>query len=145
MARSDLDEKDKILLQSLRRNSRASLVSLARDIDLSRSATHDRVTRLEELGVIRRYTIDIERSALPAVRAFFSVSFVSGQAQTRLAPQIHALDGVEAAYCLSGSIDMLVYCECETHEQLSVLRDALANMAEVSDIVTRPVLTTSQS
>lgn len=144
MARADLDAKDLVLLQSLRRNSRASLVSLAREIDLSRSATHDRITRLEELGVIRRYTIDVERSALPNARAFFSVSFTSGTAQTTLAPQIHAMDGVEAAYCLSGDIDMLVYCECETNEELSLLRDALASLPDVTAIVTRPILATSQ-
>lgn len=144
MARSDLDNKDVILLQSLRHNSRASLVSLARDIDLSRSATHDRITRLEELGIIKRYTIDVERSALPSARAFFSVSFTSGAAQTELAPQIHAMDGVEAAYCLSGDIDMLVYCECDSGEEVGTLRARLAAMPDVTQIVTRLILSTSQ-
>ncbi|MEL7445018.1 MAG: Lrp/AsnC family transcriptional regulator [Pseudomonadota bacterium] len=144
MARSDLDQRDIVLLQSLRRNARASLVSLARDIDLSRSATHDRITRLEELGVIKRYTVDIERAALPSARAFFSLSFTSGTAQSELAPQIHAMHGVEAAYCLSGDIDMLVYCECETGEELGTLRDELARLPDVIDIVTRPILATSQ-
>ncbi|MEO1324964.1 MAG: winged helix-turn-helix transcriptional regulator, partial [Pseudomonadota bacterium] len=57
---NSLDEKDRKLLAALKQDSRASLVALAREIDLSRSATHDRITRLEERGIIQGYTI-IER------------------------------------------------------------------------------------
>ncbi|MDN3646640.1 Lrp/AsnC family transcriptional regulator [Pontixanthobacter aestiaquae] len=143
MGRAELDAKDVALLRSLERNARASLVSLARDIDLSRSATHDRIARLEEIGAIEGYTIRLGREAKRAARAFFSLGFVSGPAQTELAPKISEMKGVRAAHCLSGDIDMLVYCECETNDELGALRNELANLAGVSTIVTRPILSTS--
>ncbi len=140
----DMDQKDRLLLQTLRGNARASLVSLARDIGLSRSATHDRITKLEEQGVITGYTITLAREALPDVRAFFSVQFETSAAQSALVHQIKRLDHVEGVYCLSGDIDALVYCECDTSEQLCDLRDALAQYEGVTGLSTRPILSTSQ-
>jgi len=140
-----LDEKDRLLVKALKKNARASLVSLARDIDLSRSATHDRVLKLEERGVIQRYTIQVDRTALPNTRAFLSIQFTNESAQKELADEIHALDGVEAAYCLSGDIDMLAYCECDSDHELSLVRDQVSKFEGVTSVRTRHVLATSKS
>ncbi|MEM8919670.1 MAG: Lrp/AsnC family transcriptional regulator [Pseudomonadota bacterium] len=145
MSKRGLDAKDLILLKALKTNSRASLVSLARDIDLSRSSTHDRVTRLEELGVIKGYTINIDRTQLPLTRAFLTIRFSAGASQEELVSVIHRLAGVEAAYCLSGDVDVLVYCECESVEELSRLRDKLSNYEGVIEMTTRQVLASSVS
>ena len=143
--RDHLDDKDRLLVRALKRNARASLVSLARDISLSRSATHDRVLKLEERGVIQRYTIEIDRAALPNTRAFLSIQFANEFAQQELADEIYALDGVEAAYCLSGDIDMLAYCECDSDHELSLVRDKVSKFVGVTSVRTRHVLATSKS
>jgi len=145
MTKDRLDQKDLLLVKALQQNSRASLVSLARNIELSRSATHDRITRLEEIGVIKKYTIDVDRKILPVTRAFLSIQFATKFAQKERADTIQQFDGVEAAYCLSGDIDMLAYCECSTVEALASLRDQIANLEGVITISTRHVLTTSLS
>lgn len=139
----DLDEKDRLLVKMLKRNARASLVALAREIDLSRSATHDRVTRLEENGVIRGYTIRLANEARPETRAFLSVQFETSATQASLVDTIKALEGVESVYCLSGDIDALVYCECDNANALSQLRDELASWDGVMAITTRPILSSS--
>ena len=143
--RDHLDDKDRLLVRALKRNARASLVSLARDIELSRSATHDRVLKLEERGVIQRYTIQVDRVALPNTRAFLSIQFANEFAQKELADEIYALDGVEAAYCLSGDIDMLAYCECDSDHELSLVRDKVSKFEGVTSVRTRHVLATSNS
>lgn len=143
--KDNLDEKDRLLVRALKRNARASLVSLARDIELSRSATHDRVLKLEERGVIQRYTIQVDRVALPNTRAFLSIQFANEFAQKELADEIYALDGVEAAYCLSGDIDMLAYCECDSDHELSLVRDKVSKFDGVTSVRTRHVLATSKS
>ena len=140
----DLDQKDRVLLQELKRNSRASLVALAREIDLSRSATHDRIAKLEEIGAIKGYTIKLDRQALPDVRAFFTLQFETSAAQSAQVLVMKELSGVEAVYCLSGDIDALLYCECESMQQLSDLRDVLAQHEGVTEISTRQILATSQ-
>lgn len=140
-----LDEKNLRLLKALKRNARASLGALARDIDLSRSATHERIVKLEEMGVIKGYTIRTDPKALPKVRAFITLTFDPRADDSLAVTDIHAMEGVEAAYCLAGDVDMLVYCECETSEELSALRNRLASHKAVVEISTRHVLTSSQS
>lgn len=59
-----LDEYAQMLLDELQKNSRLSVAELGRRIGLSPSATAERMRRLEDLGVIRGYTIEIDREAL---------------------------------------------------------------------------------
>ena len=140
-----LDVKDLRLIRALKDNARASLVSLGRDIGLSRSATHDRITKLEEAGVIRGYTIKVDRTALPVVRAFLTISFAPSFSDGDLVEEMYMKKGVEAAYCLAGDVDILVYCECETAQALAALRDELAAYEGITTISTRHILSSSGS
>jgi len=140
---SELDEKDRLLLRALRSNARASLVALAREIGLSRSATHDRITKLEESKVIRGYTIRQDPIALPDVRAFLTVSFKVGESQTSVVDEIKQLPGVVASYCVSGDIDSIIYCECDSMHELSLLRDELASWQSVVSITIRQIIASS--
>jgi Lrp/AsnC family leucine-responsive transcriptional regulator len=59
-----LDEYARKLLEELQRNARASFAELGRRIGLSPSATAERLRRLEEAGLIRGYSVEIDREAL---------------------------------------------------------------------------------
>lgn len=59
-----LDEQDKKLLEILVRDSRTSLKDLAQQIGLSSPSVSERLRRLEERGVIRAFTIEIDPQAL---------------------------------------------------------------------------------
>lgn len=59
-----LDEQDKKLLEILVRDSRISLKDLAQQIGLSSPSVSERLRRLEERGVIRAFTIEIDPQAL---------------------------------------------------------------------------------
>jgi Lrp/AsnC family leucine-responsive transcriptional regulator len=59
-----LDEYGRNLLQALQEDSRLSYADLGRRVGLSPSATAERMRRMEEDGVIRAYTIEIDREAL---------------------------------------------------------------------------------
>jgi Lrp/AsnC family leucine-responsive transcriptional regulator len=59
-----LDDKDRQILDLLAEDSRASLKSLAAAVDMSPPSVADRIRRLEETGVIRGFTVDINPAAL---------------------------------------------------------------------------------
>jgi Lrp/AsnC family leucine-responsive transcriptional regulator len=59
-----LDETDLRLLAALQRDGRASYAELARTVAMSASAVTERVRRLEETGVITRYTAVVDPEAL---------------------------------------------------------------------------------
>lgn len=137
---NSLDDKDRKLLTALKRDSRASLVALAREIELSRSATHDRITRLEERGVIQGYTI-IERPDMsPSFQAFLTIQLEPSTRDTDIAPSISQKPGVKDTFCLAGDIDILVNCACHSMEELSHLREDIAAETGVLAVHTRMVL-----
>ncbi|MBO1901856.1 Lrp/AsnC family transcriptional regulator [Leucobacter weissii] len=74
-----LDRVDGAILSALQENGRQSIADLARAVNMSHSATAERVRRLEDAGVITGYAarIDAERlgfSILAFVRLRFSSS-----------------------------------------------------------------------
>ncbi|PSQ06258.1 ArsR family transcriptional regulator [Halobacteriales archaeon QS_6_71_20] len=62
----DLDETDAEILRILAADGRRSYSDIGEAVDLSAPAVSDRVSRLREAGVIRRFTVDVDRSTLRA-------------------------------------------------------------------------------
>ena len=60
----DLDTTDRELLLRLLKDGRASYKELAAAVDLSPPAVSDRIERLREMGVIERFTVNVDRSLL---------------------------------------------------------------------------------
>lgn len=59
-----LDETDREILRLLLADGRRPYSEIAETVDLSPPAVSDRIDRLSELGVIRRFTVDIDRAKL---------------------------------------------------------------------------------
>ena len=64
MSEVKMDALDHRIIDLLVLNSRASLKELGKATDLSSPSVADRVRRLEEKGVIRSFTVDIDPEAL---------------------------------------------------------------------------------
>lgn len=60
----DLDETDLEILRLLLSDARRSYSDIAEAVDLSSPAVSDRVARLQERGIINRFTVDIDTSQL---------------------------------------------------------------------------------
>ena len=58
----DLDETDLEIIRLLLADARRSYSDIADAVDLSPPAVSDRIARLHEVGVIRRFTLDIDRT-----------------------------------------------------------------------------------
>ncbi|MEM7004978.1 MAG: Lrp/AsnC family transcriptional regulator [Pseudomonadota bacterium] len=134
-----LDEKDEDLLLALRRDSRTSLTRLAQNIGLSKSATHDRVRRLEERGLILGYTI-VEPSSLRQIKAFMTIKLDPTVRDKDIVPLLTQKPGVEESHCLAGDIDILVRCACSTPDALSELREEIAGLDGVLTVHTRMIM-----
>jgi Lrp/AsnC family leucine-responsive transcriptional regulator len=59
-----IDDYGRKLLRELQRDARASFADLGRRIGLSASATAERLRRMEEAGIIRGYSVEIDREAI---------------------------------------------------------------------------------
>ena len=77
-----LDENDRRLIDALDRNARTSIADLARLIGLSPQSTSDRVKRLEDLGVITGFTVQLDPAALGlGIGAYIRIRPAMGELQ----------------------------------------------------------------
>ncbi|MBZ6078123.1 Lrp/AsnC family transcriptional regulator [Microvirga puerhi] len=137
-----LDDKDRILIGALRRNARESLVGLARSVGLSRSATQERMRRLEREGIIRGYTVDVASEQDPAVRAMIAVTFQPGFRCKHVVPHLSGMPEIIACHSLTGSIDLMVMVACDSNAALDRIRDAVGSVQGVATATTHVVLGT---
>jgi Lrp/AsnC family transcriptional regulator, leucine-responsive regulatory protein len=113
-----LDDVDRRLLTLLAGDARASQRKLARDLHMSPPAVGERIARLERLGVIRRYTVDVDWTALGYFSVFVTVTAVQGADQAVILQALRRLPEVEAIVVITGSIDMLARLRVRSHAHL---------------------------
>ena len=135
-----LDDIDRKLIGLLRGNARLPLVSLAHKIGLSRSATQERLKRLETNAIIKGYTIRFADPADTRVRAWISVKFAPGYSCDQVVPGVLAHPEVRLCHAIAGPIDLMILVEADDHGGLSALRDAFVNQVGIAEATTAPVL-----
>ncbi|TFG97351.1 winged helix-turn-helix transcriptional regulator, partial [Candidatus Thorarchaeota archaeon] len=55
-----IDENDRKIIEILSSNARTSLRDIKKKVDLSPSSIRNRMERLVNIGVIKRYTVDVD-------------------------------------------------------------------------------------
>ncbi|MEM2916051.1 MAG: Lrp/AsnC family transcriptional regulator [Candidatus Woesearchaeota archaeon] len=110
-----LDENDDKLLQLLQSNSKSSVQELAKETSIPPTTVHNRIKRLEKLGIIKKYTAEIDwKKAGKQVLAYVLVSVeyilpTGGKVQQEdAAKEIKQMEGVEEVSILTGGADILI-------------------------------------
>lgn len=119
----DIDKKDLLILEALRRDGRMNTADIARSIHLPRVTIHERIRKLRERGVIRKFTVllDYDRLELPIV-AFVLVSYLPGQiSQRSLARQIASFPNVYEVFLVAGEWDLLLKVRGKSMEEIGEL------------------------
>ncbi len=106
-----LDKIDRAILNRLQQNGRLTNVQLAEQIGLSESACLRRVRTLEESGIIDRYVMLINQSAIGKPGNVFVRVTLDGQQREKLAAfeaQIAGVAEVMECHLMSGDFDYLL-------------------------------------
>ncbi len=120
-----LDLYGRKLLDELQANARLSVAELGRRIGLSSTATAERLKQMEETGILRGYTVEIDREALGLeVMAFIRMS-CGGQNYHRLLDYIQSLEEVRECHHLTGGDDFLLKVTTTGMAHLEALIEAL--------------------
>jgi DNA-binding Lrp family transcriptional regulator len=101
-----MDEVDKKLLELLKHDARLSFVDLGSNVGLSEAAVRRRVKRLQELNIIKRFTIDIEVGQ--AASALTLVAVAPSTPTNDVSARIKALPAVQRVYEITGQYDIAV-------------------------------------
>jgi Lrp/AsnC family leucine-responsive transcriptional regulator len=107
--RASLDAIDLAILRLLAMDARMSLRRIARELGMSPPAITERVARLEQLGVIRGYRAEIDRSMLgfPLV-VYVGIVSVQGSDQFQVVERLRETPEVEDVHVVTGPKDLLV-------------------------------------
>jgi DNA-binding Lrp family transcriptional regulator len=99
----DLDDTDRELLRLLLADGRRSYRDLAAAVDLSPPAFSDRIDRLREVGVIERFTVDLDRSRLPEGRRVAVTLEVPPGETAAVREALASVPGVEHVFATADS------------------------------------------
>ncbi len=117
-----LDETDREIVRMLIEDGRRPYSDIAAQVDLSAPAVSDRVDRLQELGVIRRFTADIDRDMLrEGTAALVTVRAAPGDG-TRVRDALADTDHVEYLFLTA---DETVVCTVVAEDVRGFLADRL--------------------
>jgi DNA-binding Lrp family transcriptional regulator len=135
-----MDDKDRLLLTLLRRDARRSIVALARDLGLSRSATQDRLAKLQATGAIAGFTT-VEGSGSGARQsAYLSVTLAPGRRCAEVVPKLKQVPFVSMIHSLTGPVDLMLRVDCDAVADVEQARSAIAAVPGVASVATAVVL-----
>jgi Lrp/AsnC family transcriptional regulator, leucine-responsive regulatory protein len=120
-----MDDVDVVLIDSLQRDGRRSVASLARELGMAPSSVKERMAKLEETGVITGYTALVDPSKVGwTVQAFLLARVERGE--PRFEQKMKALSQVKACYMTSGRFDYILHvCARDIAELGRFIRESL--------------------
>jgi Lrp/AsnC family transcriptional regulator for asnA, asnC and gidA len=136
LLRPGLDELDVLILERLLKDSRKSLRSIAKEIGTPTSTVHERVRRLVKMGVIKRFTAELDTKVLGMdVTALILVS-VEGAYITEVEKALSAFEQVISVYDITGEFDVAVIAKFRSIDELNNFIKAVLKMPHVKRTVT---------
>ncbi len=137
--RQEIDEKDKRILEELVEDAAQSVTELAAKLRMPRTTVQERIRRLKQLGVIKKFTVQLDYAKLgkPAT-AFILISFQQGAvSQKKLAQEIAKLPEVVEAHLITGEWDILIKVRSDSMQSVgSLVVDKLRLMEGVGKTMT---------
>jgi Lrp/AsnC family leucine-responsive transcriptional regulator len=143
-----IDEKDARILELLQKDGRMTNVDIARAVELTPSATLERVRKLEERGLIKGYTATLDPHALGLGLVAFifvrvdDINDVLGCAE-QTAEEIAALPSVQELHHLAGEDCFLVKVRArDTDDLYRILKEEFGPFKAIRSTRTTIVLKT---
>jgi DNA-binding Lrp family transcriptional regulator len=136
----DLDDVDMRILSELVENSRRSSREISRRLDLSVGTVAARIKRLRDLGVIRRFTVDLNYEALGYDITVVVDVYISKGNVIDVEREIASIPGVMAVYDVTGDFDAVVLARFKNRSDLSAFTKRMMAMEHVERTNTHVVL-----
>ncbi|AEM38110.1 transcriptional regulator, AsnC family [Pyrolobus fumarii 1A] len=142
VGKGELDEKDMVILAALSRNARVSYTELAKQLGISDVAVIKRIRRLEQLGVIKRYTIVVDPKALGYNVVSYTGIDVEPEHLLTVANELRKKEYVKMLAITSGDHDIMALIWARDSEELRRIHEEISRMPGVKRICPAIVLET---
>lgn len=123
-----ITEQEQKLLLLLRDNARISVSDLARALNLSRTTVQNRITKLEETGVIKGYSVEYGGAFLSDLVMAHVLIKVKQQLTTKTYLSLKQFPALAELYAISGEYDLIAVIKAESLAQLNQTLDEIGNL-----------------
>lgn len=106
-----MDEIDKKILNTLQKNAKANMKTLADELNISKSPLYERVKRLEEEGYITHYAAIVNKDKVGKPLVVFcrlALLLHDHENYARFVNEILAIEEVVECYSIGGEYELLV-------------------------------------
>jgi DNA-binding Lrp family transcriptional regulator len=146
----NLDEKDKKIIEMLFENSRRPYHEIADEVGLSESTVRKRVMKLQEGGVIEKFTIKICREDERCIYAFLTLIPKNESEIKELLRETIILPQCEEVYKLDGRCGILIKVNVPDTNELDAILEMFRSRTDIESvericIVLKPIKTVSQA
>ena len=117
-----LDAKDRRILDLVQREGKMSQALIAKNVGLSTAAVNERLKKLEQAGVIRRFCALVDPRALGVqVTAFIEVFIEHPRHEEPFLRRVRELDEVQECHHITGEFSVLLKVRVRDMESLQKL------------------------
>jgi len=135
-----MEEKDAIIIRKLRVDSSQPVSELAAELQLPRTTVQERIKKLIQNGIIKRFTLQLDYSKVgKPVTAFILVSFLAGTgvSQKEAAQKIAEIEDIYEVHVISGDWDIIAKARGESIQSIGELvLDKIRNVKGVERTLT---------
>lgn len=135
-----MDDRDRRLLELLRLDARQPIVALARELNLSRSATQERLAKLQSAGIIDGFTVREGNRAGAMQSAYLMVSFEGGYRCAQVVPKLQSIPSIGMIHSVTGPIDLVIRIDADDVAGIEASRSAIASVPGIASVSTSVVL-----
>ncbi|NOZ80852.1 MAG: Lrp/AsnC family transcriptional regulator [DPANN group archaeon] len=121
-----LDDKDRKILELLRKNSRLSTQAISKKTIIPITTVHNRLKKLRKTGVIRRWTIEVDEEKLGrpiAAHILVTVEYPKARKpkdfQESIARRLKGYDEVQGVNIIAGKSDIMVFLRASSMKALN--------------------------
>ena len=121
----NIDDKDSNILNVLKENAKLSTQQISKKTRIPITTVHNRIRKLESIGIIKGYTTVIDNKLMGDIIAFVTISVMyhlpEGKVinQEELAAKVRNNENVEEVYIITGATDLIVKVRTKTVDDLN--------------------------
>ncbi len=136
----EIDEKDLKILRILSKNARVPFSEIAREVELSDVAVMKRVRKLEQLGIIKKYTILVD----PRKLGFKSISITGIDVEPEylfsVVDKLRSMPNVKFLAITSGDHSIMTIIWARDSDEISKIHEELSKIRGVKRVCPAIVL-----
>ncbi len=119
MAKTNLDSTDRKILRFLIKNARTPFLEIARECGISGAAIHQRIKKLEDMGVIQGSRMVVDPKSLGFdVCAYISIRVSDLTRQQDTVELLKQIPEIVGCHYITGSYNLMVKIYCLDNEHL---------------------------